>query len=99
MVTQTGDDADAGQAVSIEFLMISGENFTVQDFIEGDAVEDGLRRLGDELAAQLGTSQVRRFPYWEGDEFFYDAVRMDQVSAFSISLSAEDVEDEEEEEA
>ena len=97
MVTRTEDDEDSGQAVSIEFLMASGENFTVQDFIEGEAIEDGLRRLGDELAAQLGTGQVRRFPYWEGDEFFYDAVRMDQVSAFSISISADEAAEDEDE--
>lgn len=96
MVSQAADDGESGQAVSIEFLMVSGETFTVQEFIDGDAVEEALRRLGDELASQLGTSQIRRCPYWEGEEFFYDAVRMDQVSAFSISLSAEEVEDEEE---
>lgn len=96
MVSHAADDAEAGQAVSIEFLMVSGETFTVQEFIDGHAVEEGLRRLGDELAGQLGTSQIRRCPYWEGEEFFYDAVRMDQVSAFSISLPADDEEDEEE---
>jgi hypothetical protein len=94
MVSQANDDAETGQAVSIEFLMVSGETFTVQDFVDGGATDEALRRLGDNLASQLGTNQVRRFPYWEGEEFFFDAVRMDQVSAFSISLAAEEVEDE-----
>lgn len=94
MVSQANDDAETGQAVSIEFLMVSGETFTVQDFVDGGAIDEALRRLGDNLASQLGTNQVRRFPYWEGEEFFFDAVRMDQVSAFSISLAAEEVEDE-----
>jgi hypothetical protein len=94
MVSQANDDAETGQAVSIEFLMVSGETFTVQDFVDGGAMDEALRRLGDNLASQLGTTQVRRFPYWEGEEFFFDAVRMDQVSAFSISLAAEEVEDE-----
>ncbi|MGI8913917.1 MAG: hypothetical protein ACR2JY_09105 [Chloroflexota bacterium] len=88
------EDAEAGQAVSIEFLMVSGETFTVQDFVDGGVADEALRHLGDDLASQLGTSQVRRFPYWEGEEFFFDAVRMDQVSAFSISLAAEEIEDE-----
>ena len=94
MVSQANDDTETGQAVSIEFLMASGETFTVQDFVDGAAADEALRRLGDELASQLGTTQVRRFPYWEGEGFFFDAVRMDQVSAFSISLSAEEVDDE-----
>jgi hypothetical protein len=94
MVSQANDDAETGQAVSIEFLMVSGETFTVQGFVDGGAMDEALRRLGDNLASQLGTTQVRRFPYWEGEEFFFDAVRMDQVSAFSISLAAEEVEDE-----
>jgi hypothetical protein len=94
MVSQANDDAETGQAVSIEFLMVSGETFTVQDFVDGGATDEALRRLGDNLASQLGTNQVRRFPYWEGEEFFFDAVRMDQVSAFSISLAVEEVEDE-----
>jgi hypothetical protein len=94
MVSQANDDAETGQAVSIEFLMVSGETFTVQDFVDGGAMDEALRRLGDNLASQLGTNQVRRFPYWEGEEFFFDAVRMDQVSAFSISLAVEEVDDE-----
>lgn len=96
MVSQANDDGETGQAVSIEFLMVSGETFTVQDFVDGGAIDEALRRLGDDLASQLGSNQVRRFPYWEGEEFFFDAVRMDQVSAFSISLAAEEVEDEDE---
>ena len=94
MVSQANADSETGQAVSIEFLMTSGETFTVQDFVDGAAVDEALRRLGDELASLLGTTQVRRFPYWEGEEFFFDAVRMDQVSAFSISVSTEEVDEE-----
>ena len=100
MVQDAGDqspdsvESDNAQAVSIEFLMASGETFTVQDFVEGDVLDDAIRRLGEQLAAELGTATIRRFPYWEGEDFFFDAVRMDLVAAFSISLSNADEEDE-----
>ena len=91
-----GVEADSAQAVSIEFLLASGETFTVQDFVEGEATDDAIRRLGEQLAAELGTSTIRKFPYWEGEDFFFDAVRMDQVAGFSISLSEVEEEDEDE---
>jgi hypothetical protein len=92
-VSGDGEDGDSSQAVSIEFLLASGETFTVQDFIDGDASDEAIKRLGEQLAAEMGSGRIRTFPYWEGEEFFFDAVRMDQVSAFSISLA--EVEEEE----
>lgn len=88
---------DTAQAVSIEFLMHSGETFTVQHFLDGDVTDDAIRRLGEELVRDLESNRVRQFPYWEGDSYFFDAVRMNQVSAFSITLAdAEEIDEDEE---
>lgn len=90
------EQSDTSQAITIEFVLANGETFTVQDFIDGSSADGAIRQLGDQLAAEIGTGRVRTFPYWEGDEFFFDAVRMDQVAAFSISMAAADEENEEE---
>lgn len=95
MVGQQGEEEGA-QSVSIAFLMLSGETFTVQEFIEDENVEEGIRKLGQQLVEQIRTATVRQFHYWEGDEFFFDAVRMDQVGAFSISSAEVEEEDEDE---
>jgi hypothetical protein len=82
-------------SVSITFTLRSGEALEVRDFLDGPATEQAIRAYGETLSTDLGSDKVRTFAYWYDDDFFVDAVLMDEVAAFSVS--ADWGEDEEEE--
>lgn len=79
--------------LSIEFLLSSGETFTVRAFAEGATLADAVSTLGQSLAAEIGTDRVNTFAYGEEDDYFFDAVSMRNVVAFSISPYDEELED------
>ncbi|MCL4543433.1 MAG: hypothetical protein M1118_02350 [Chloroflexi bacterium] len=81
------------RVVTIEFLMRSGETFTVSDFVDEDPADEGVRALGKALVSDMESGAIRQFSYWEGETFSFEAVKMDQVAAFTIT--ANDEEDEE----
>jgi hypothetical protein len=84
------------QAVNITFTLRSGEAIEVRDFLNGPATEAAIRAYGEALAGDLGSDKVRTFAYWYDDDFYMDAVLMDEVAAFSVSADwGEDDEDEE----
>ena len=89
------DDEELPQNVSITFTLRSGEAIEVREFLDGPANEEAIRRYGEALAADLGSDKVRTFAYWYDDDFYLDAVLMDEVAAFSISADWGDEEDEE----
>ncbi len=94
------DDADGEeelpQALNITFTLRSGEAIEVRDFLNGPATEQAIRAYGESLASELGQETVRKFAYWYDDDFYMDAVLMDEVAAFSISADWGDEEDEDE---
>ncbi len=84
------------QAVNITFTLRSGEAVEVRDFLNGPATEAAIRSYGENLASELGSEKVRTFAYWYDDDFYMDAVLMDEVAAFSVSADwGEEDEDEE----
>jgi len=90
---ETGDDN--ANVVSIEFMLTSGESFTVRAFAEGGSLDDAVTALGERLVAEMGSERVNTFAYWEEDEYYFDAVSMRSVVAFSISpYGSDDDEDE-----
>ena len=89
-------DEQLPQVVNVTFTLRSGEAVEVRDFLDTPATEQAIRTYGQALAADLGTSKVRTFAYWYDDDFYMDAVLMDEVAAFSVSADW-DEEDEEEE--
>ncbi|HZU04672.1 MAG TPA: hypothetical protein VFB73_01730 [Chloroflexota bacterium] len=90
------DEEELPQSVAITFTLRSGEAVEVRDFLNGPATEEAIRRYGEALAAEIGTDKVRTFAYWYDDEFYLDAVLMDEVAAFSISADWGEEEEEEE---
>src|SRR5262249_4654407 len=92
-----GVDGEEGRPhrVSMTFTLRSGEALAVGDFLDGPATEQAIRAYGETLSTDLGSDKVRTFAYWYDDDFFVDAVLMDEVAAFSVS--ADWGEDEEEE--
>jgi hypothetical protein len=95
-----GEDANGEeelpQAVNITFTLRSGEAIEVRDFLNGPATEAAIRSYGENLASELGSEKVRTFAYWYDDDFYMDAVLMDEVAAFSVSADwGDDDEDEE----
>jgi len=96
----TQDDADGEeelpQALNITFTLRSGEAIEVRDFLNGPATEQAIRTYGETLASELGQETVRKFAYWYDDDFYMDAVLMDEVAAFSISADWGEDEDEDE---
>ena len=52
--------------------------------------------FGLEEDQQIIQETVRKFAYWYDDDFYMDAVLMDEVAAFSISADWGDEEDEDE---
>lgn len=83
----TAEEMEGMRPVTIEFLMLSGETFTAQDFVDEEGTDVAIKQLGEQLATEMSQAALHRFPYWEGESFYFDAIRMDQVAAFSISLS------------
>ena len=90
------DEEDLPQWVNVTFTLRSGEAVEVRDFLDGPATEEAIRAYGEGLAADLGHDKVRKFAYWYDDDFYMDAVLMDEVAAFSVSADWGE-EDEEEE--
>ncbi len=84
------------QAVNVTFTLRSGEAIEVRDFLNSPATEAAIRSYGEALAGDLGGDKVRTFGYWYDDDFYMDAVLMDEVAAFSVSADWGE-EDEEEE--
>jgi hypothetical protein len=70
--------------VTIEFILNSGETFTVRTSIEGDELETAINALGEQLAGEIGGDRVNTYGYWEGDDYFFDAISMANVAAFGI---------------
>ena len=92
----TGGEEDLPQSVNITFTLRSGEAIEVRDFLGGPATEQAIRAYGEGLAADLGSDKVRTFAYWYDDDFYMDAVLMDEVAAFSFSADwGDDDEDDE----
>jgi hypothetical protein len=91
-----GDEEQLPQVVNVTFTLRSGEAVEVRDFLDGPATEQAIRTYGEALAADLGSSKVRTFAYWYDDDFYMDAVLMDEVAAFSVSADWDD-EDEDDE--
>ena len=92
----TNGEEELPQALNITFTLRSGEAIEVRDFLNGPATEQAIRSYGETLASDLGSDKVRTFAYWYDDDFYMDAVLMDEVAAFSISADwgEEDEEDE-----
>jgi hypothetical protein len=89
------DDEELPQSVTITFTLRSGEAVEVRDFLDGPATEQAIREYGAALAKEIGKDTVRTFAYWYDDDFYMDAVLMDEVAAFSISADWGDEEEEE----
>jgi hypothetical protein len=92
----TDGEEELPQALNITFTLRSGEAIEVRDFLNGPATEQAIRTYGESLAGELGSDKVRTFAYWYDDDFYMDAVLMDEVAAFSISADWGDEEDEDE---
>ena len=91
----TGED-ELPQSISITFTLRSGEAVEVREFLDGPATEQAIRAFGELLAADLGNDKVRTFGYWYDEDFYMDAVLMDEVAAFSITADwGEEEEDDE----
>lgn len=90
-----GDEEELPQTVSITFTLRSGEAVEVRDFLDSPATEQAIRDYGKRLAEEIGQETVHTFAYWYDDDFYLDAVLMDEVAAFSISADWGDEEDEE----
>jgi len=90
-----GEEEDLPWNLSITFTLRSGEAVEVRDALDGPADEAAIRRYGEALAADLGSDNVRKFAYKYDEDFYMDAVLMDEVAAFSISADWGD-EDEDE---
>ena len=90
------DEEQLPQVVNITFTLRSGEAVEVRDFLDGPATEQAIRAYGEALAGELGSDKVRTFAYWYDDDFYMDAVLMDEVAAFSVSADWDEEEDEEE---
>ena len=82
---ETSREEELPQTVNITFTLRSGEAVEVRDFLNGPATEQAIRAYGENLAAELGSDKVRTFAYWYDDDFYMDAVLMDEVAAFSVS--------------
>jgi hypothetical protein len=89
-------DEELPQAVNITFTLRSGEAIEVRDFLNGPATEAAIRAYGEGLASELGSDKVRTFAYWYDDDFYMDAVLMDEVAAFSVSADWGDEDDDDE---
>jgi hypothetical protein len=92
----TGEEEQLPQVVNITFTLRSGEAVEVRDFLDGPATEQAIRAYGEALATDLGSDKVRTFAYWYDEDFYMDAVLMDEVAAFSVSADWDEEEDEEE---
>ncbi|MBX5490428.1 MAG: hypothetical protein IRZ14_04660 [Chloroflexi bacterium] len=90
------DDEELPQSVTITFTLRSGEAVEVRDFLDGPATEQAIREYGAALAKEIGKDTVRTFAYWYDDDFYMDAVLMDEVAAFSVSADWGEEEEEEE---
>ena len=84
------------RSITITFTLRSGEAIEVRDFLDGPANEAAIRAYGEALATELGGDKVRTFAYWYDEDFYMDAVLMDEVAAFSVSADWGEEEDEEE---
>ncbi len=89
-------DHSGAHEITVEFTLQSGETFTVVDFIEGVSVEDGIQMLGSQLVSEMGTGKVHVFTYWQGEQFYFDAILMDEVAAFSVTSGGGEEEEQEE---
>ena len=90
-----GGDEEIPQTVNITFTLRSGEAIEVREFLDGPANEQAIRAYGESLAADLGSDKVRTFAYWYDEDFYMDAVLMDEVAAFSVTTDWGEEEDEE----
>jgi hypothetical protein len=84
------------RSITITFTLRSGEAIEVRDFLDGPANEAAIRAYGETLATELGSDKVRTFAYWYDEDFYMDAVLMDEVAAFSVAADWGEDEDEEE---
>ena len=91
-----GEEEQLPQVVNVTFTLRSGEAVEVRDFLDGPATEQAIRTYGEALAADLGKDKVRTFAYWYDDDFYMDAVLMDEVAAFSVSADWDEEDDEDE---
>jgi len=91
-----GDEEQLPQVVNVTFTLRSGEAVEVRDFLDGPATEQAIRTYGEALSTDLGKDKVRTFAYWYDDDFYMDAVLMDEVAAFSVSADWDEEEDEDE---
>ena len=89
-----GGEEELPQVVNITFTLRSGEAVEVRDFLDGPATEQAIRAYGEALAGDLGSDKVRTFAYWYDEDFYMDAVLMDEVAAFSVSADWGEEEDE-----
>jgi hypothetical protein len=92
----TGEEEQLPQVVNVTFTLRSGEAVEVRDFLDGPATEQAIRTYGEALSADLGKDKVRTFAYWYDDDFYMDAVLMDEVAAFSVSADWDEEDDEDE---
>ncbi len=93
---RNGEATEVDNVVSVELTLRSGESIEVRETMPGPADEHAIRTFAEQLAADLGKDKVRIFSYWWGGQFFTDAVRMDEVVAFSVSAATEEEEEYEE---
>jgi len=97
MTDEAAEAAEDAQVLSIEFILSSGETLTVREFAGESSLEAAMNRLGQQLAQEIGGDRTRTFSYWEGDDYYFDAVAMRHVIAFSISsYLADDLDDDDE---
>ncbi len=85
MRSESVESENESLVLTIEFVLASGERFPVREFAEGESLETAVTKLGQRLATEMGTDRVSTFSYWEDDQYFFDAVSMRGVVAFSIS--------------
>ena len=83
------EEGEIPSNISIEFTLVSGETVSVRDVIPEPVTEASIRRYAEELVRQLQTDTVKTFTYWWAGDFYFDAVRMREVAALSVSPVAE----------
>jgi len=79
----------ANGVITIQFTLKSGEAIEVTEDLGQEVTPEAVESYGRALATDLGKDTVRTFAYWYGDDFYFDAVRMSEVAAFSISTEEE----------
>ncbi|MSQ24076.1 MAG: hypothetical protein EXR58_05940 [Chloroflexi bacterium] len=83
--------SEVASNISVEFTLLSGETISVRDNVAEPLTENVIRQYAEALVQDMQAEAVRTFSYWWAGDFYFDAVRLREVAALSVSpVGAED---------